>query len=652
MSHTPMHPKEPSVNPTSEAVPSAARTRVLPHAYCFLGKAMAALIVLTASAAAHAGALVPVNLRLEGLALGNSVSLRQGGVTVNASLNGPLTLGQAAAGTALSIDVLQQPDGQICALSAQAPAQVPASGAPVFVRCVHSAAARITVPATAPDEPLHWWHNGAGLRAIAYPGLAYESRPGVVGGQFPYEFRLLAMRFNGQSASSSGVSLDFRRGTLRFVPAAAGSYEFDLEVRDSAATQKVARRTFVVSAAASHFLFVAPGGVDAAGRGSIDQPFQTIPYALAQGSSTQALMLRAGTYAGRFDLNDGRARQIVAHPDEVPVLALNQTGNITVRFTQAPAARLEGVDITGVRQYGIVSDPSLPGLVIRQVRFLDGVVANGGENPAYIHGWGDLQQRHRFLVQDSEFNNYPTGYATTWFDAGDSLFENNQVRLGATTVGVHDKDNSQRNVYRENFIEYAPGFANNNGIQISAQYGSEQVHIHHNLFINTGVLLGGQCLTEGCTMRAHDIHHNTIATGAIVLRWGAFNVGSADTRISHNLIRSTPAPYAWASCLNTVPAAFASQLRTRANRLETSSTNAMRDTECGGSVMNMSWATWRNTHGLDTLASGSVLSASSDLVGSGALTRLPPGDPRLSALGHRYPLPISTSLNIFANGFE
>jgi hypothetical protein len=474
----------------------------------------------------------------------------------------------------------------------------------------------------------------------------------VVGGQFPYEFRLLAMRFNGQPQPISTASLDFRRGTLRFVPAAAGSYEFDIEVRDSAAVPKVAQRTFVVSAAANHFLFVAPGGVDAPGRGSIDQPFLTIPYALAQGSSTQALMLRAGTYAGRFDLNDGRTRQIVSYPDEVPVLAINQTGNITVRFTQAPAARLEGVDITGVRQYGIVSDPSLPGLVVRQVRFLDGVVANGGENPAYIHGWGDLLQRHRFLVQDSEFNNYPAGYATTWFDAGDSLFENNQVRLGASTVGVHDKDNSQRNVYRENFIEYAPGFANNNGIQISAQYGSEQVHIHHNLFINTGVLLGGQCLTEGCTMRAHDIHHNTIATGAIVLRWGAFNVGSADTRISHNLIRSTPAPYAWASCLNTVPAAFATQLQARANRLETGSTNAMRDTECGGSVMNMSWATWRNTHGLDTLASGSVLSASSDLVGSGALLRLPAGDSRLASLGHRYPLPMSASLNVFANGFE
>lgn len=78
----------------------------------------------------------------------------------------------------------------------------------------------------------------------------------------------------------------------------------------------------------------------------------------------------------------------------------------------------------------------------------------------------------------------------------------------------------------------------------------------------------------------------------------------------------------------------------------------MRDTECGGSVMNMSWATWRNTYGLDMVASGSVASASSDLVGSGALTRLPPGDPRLSTLGHRYPLRDSASESIFADSFE
>lgn len=606
-----------------------------------------------AASSAYAGNAVPVQVRVEGLALGNSFALQQGSTSLQVTANGAVTVGQAVAGTALNLSVTSQPDGQHCAVSALAPALVPADSAPIYVRCLHTPAPRLTMPATLPDAPLSWWGDGAGLRAVAYPGLPYESRPGVLGGQFPYEFRLLGVRLNGQTVSTAGIRLDFRRGTLRFVPASAGTYAFDLEVRDSGVVQKVAHRTFTITAATDRFLVVAPNGADAPGQGTLAAPFQTIAYALSQGQSSHTLLLRAGTYSGRFDLVDNRPRQVLAFPDEAVLLDLQQAGNITVRFTQAPAARIEGVDITGVRQYGIFSDPSRPGLVLRQVRFLQGSVANGSENPAYLHGVGDNKQsRHRFLVQDSEFNNYPNGYATTWFDAGDSLFENNQVRLGASQVGVHDKDNSQRNVYRENLIEYAAGFANNNGIQISAQYGSQQVHIHHNLFINTGVLLGGQCLTEGCTMLEHDVHHNTLAGGAMVLRWGVFNTGSTGARFAHNLVRSAPAPYAWASCLNTVPTAFATQIQARANRLETSSTMALRDTECGGSVMNMNWTTWRNTHGLDTMANGSVVSAQSDLIGTGALTRLPAGDPRLSTLGHRYPLPAAVNGLLLQDGFE
>lgn len=92
------------------------------------------------------------------------------------------------------------------------------------------------------------------------------------------------------------------------------------------------------------------------------------------------------------------------------------------------------------------------------------------------------------------------------------------------------------------------------------------------------------------------------------------------------------------------------QLTVAANRLKTTSSHAKTDTDCGGKPMNMNWATWSNTYAMDTLNSGSVLSATSDLVGSGALTRLPPGDPRLTLLGHRYPLLVPDS--ILLDGFD
>lgn len=617
---------------------------------CFPSRRAATLAFLAASTA-HAGTPVPLQVRVEGLALGNTLALRQAGANVTVDLSGAWTVGQAEPGTPLQLDVVAQPDGQRCALSEFAPTVVPPAGTPVFVRCLHTVAPRIVMPATTPDDPLAWWQDGGALRTAAYPGIPYESRLAVTGGLFPYEYRLLGARLDGQPLAAP-VALDFRRGTLRFTPPVAGTYAFDVEVRDSAATQKVMQRTFTVTAAVDRFLFVAPNGVDAPGRGSIGQPLRSIGFAMAQGTTAQVLVLRAGVYPGRFDFFDGRAVQVVAYPDEVPVVDLGQAGAIDVRRTLAPVARLEGVDITGVRQYGIVSDPSPSGVVFRHVRFLDGVVANGGENPAYIHGWGSDTTRHRFLVQESEFRDYPNGYATTWFDAGDSVFENNVVRLGSSRVGVHDKDNSQRNVYRENYLEYAPQFANNEGIQISAQVGSNDLHIHHNLLVNTGVWLGGQCVADSCVMRDHDVHHNTIVGASLVLRWGVFNPGSGGVRASHNLTRSVVAPYAWFSCLSTLPAGFSTQFRARANRLETSNPLAMYDDQCGGSPMNIPWSAWTTTHVQDTPASGSVVSPTTAMVGSGPGTRLPVGDPRLTELGHRYPLPRSESGTLFNDGFE
>ena len=595
---------------------------------------------------ASMGASVPVNVRVEGLALGNQLTLQQGATTITATLNEPLNIGTANAGSALSIVVLDQPDGQSCTVSEITPALVPSDSSPVFVRCTYSPASRLLMPTTLPDDPLALWLGGKGMRAIAYPGIPYESRPGVIGGIFPYEFRLLGAQLNGSPISTSGIRLDFRHGTLRFTPAVAGTYAFSIEVRDSATVQKVLQHTYTIAASTSPFLFVAPTGVDAPGRGSINQPLLTVPYALAQSTPAQALLLRKGTYLGTFSLLDGHATQLMAYPDEVAKIDLNGAGNILVRIDASPTARIEGIDIANVRQYGIVSDASPPGVVLRHLRFLDGTVLDSTENPAFVHGWGGGETRHRILMQEVEFGSYPAGYATTLFDAGDSIFENNQVRLISSEVGMHDKDNSQRNVYRENYFEYTPEFANSFGVQISAQHGSSKVHIHHNLFINSGVMLGGQL----GDMAEHDVHHNTLVNRGIVLRWGVFNPDSRDTRLSRNLIRSSSAPYAWASCLNTVPAAFATQLTVAANRLETTSGDAMIDTECGGSPMNMSWATWRNTYAMDALNSGSVVSATSDLVGSGALTRLPPGDPRLTLLGHRYPLLVPDS--IFVDGFD
>ncbi len=580
--------------------------------------------------------LVALNIRVEGLALGGQVSLAQIDASLNARFNDPYAFDeQSPAGDALDLRVTDQPPGQTCTVSELAPSVVPDDGAPVFVRCVHDIGPRVTVPTTMPDEPLS---VGFAPRSVAYPGVPYESRPGVLGGTFPYEYRLTSMTLDGASQSTEGISLDFRRGTLRFTPATEGLYAFTIEIRDSRAEQRVLMQTFEVRAEADAFLFIAPSGTDAVGRGSVTQPFQTLAFALAQSTSEQVLMLRRGVYAtGGFTLNDTHAKQLLAYPDEVAVLDLMQQ-NINVSSSAGQPVRIEGVDITHVRQYGIHSDPSRAGLVVRNVRFLDGEEGTSvNENPAFIHGRGDNTRpwRHRLLIQDNDFGPYVMrssgAYALTLFDAGESLVENNQIRLGPVTGGIHDKDNSQNNTFRENYIAFA---APAHGIVVSAQANSDRVHIHHNLMINAGVVLGIQCFDAACYMRDTHVHHNTLQGGGISMNWGPFNPTSDRTSTRHNiLVSGTRAPFNGLSCQASIPAGFATQLASGANLISSSSMLAFKDTECTRN--DMSWAAW-NALGMDTTTSGSVVTAASPLVGEASLTGLPEGDARRTQAGHLY----------------
>lgn len=576
-------------------------------------------------------------MRVQGLGLGGTLKLGHGSATLDATLNQPYTFTpQVAAGAPLDLRVLAQPAGQACAVSGAAPTSVPANGAPVFVRCMYTSAAHLTLPETLPNAALA---VSFGLRDIAYPGIAYESRPGVVGGIFPYEYRIKSFTLGGVAQSTSGVSLDWRRGTVRFTPASEGAYVLTLEIKDSGAAQKTLEQSFTIQSTASRFLFVDPNGTDASGRGTLAAPYKTVAYALANSTPNQAIVLRKGTYLpGNIKVYDNKAKQFLAYPDEVVTLNFNKTTNISVGSDIAPAVRIEGFDITGVTQWGIVSDPSKAGLVIRHVRFLDGEATNNGENPAFIHGWGDSGPawRHKFLIQDNDFGPYVgNGYATTLFDAGQSLIENNQLNLGKVNGGFHDKDNSQYNTYRENYITFSDANRTAMGIQISAQDNSANVHIHHNLIVNAGIHLGVQCFQSTCSMRDHDVHHNTIVKQHIGLNWGPFNPSSAGTRISHNIISNgSLSPYEGLSCQSR-PAGLASQLAVAANLLESTHPLAFKDSECTGN--DMTWAVWQGTYGFDTAASGSTVGATSVLTGSGPGMGLPAGNAMRTRRGHQYP---------------
>ena len=538
----------------------------------------ATLLMLSACGGGDAADATPgispahLEVRVQGLALGAKLDLAHGTQRVSAELNGPYTFSQVPAGTPLDLRVASQPHGQNCTVSELAPATVAPDGAPVFVRCLHTTATPLSLPATLPNNALS---TSFGLRDVAYPGIPYESRPGLVGGIFPYAFRIVSLTLDGVAQATTGVALDARRGTVRFTPAVEGSYVLTLEASDSGSPTKTLPQSFTIESSAARFLFVAPDGQDSSGRGSRALPYRSIAYAQAQSSANQVLMLRAG-------------------------------------------------------------------LVIRNVRFADGEEGNNpSENPAFIHGWGDTAAawRHKLLVQDNDFGTYRMkssgAYALTLFDAGESLVENNQIRLGATTGAIHDKDNSQNNTYRENYISFTANNARSNGIQISGQANADKVHIHHNLLVNAGIYLGTQCFQASCYMRDLDVHHNTLAGQHISFSWGPFNASSYGTRVSHNIIDADAvAPYFGLSCQASVPATFTTHLSVGSNLIASRHALAFKDSECTG--RDMSWATWQGTYGMDTAVSGSAYGGTSPLVSSGPRTGLPVGDTRRTQRGHQY----------------
>lgn len=591
----------------------------------------------SSSVSSSTGQMIALNVRVEGLKLGGELILKHNNTTLTANLNDHYIFpAQQASDAILDLQIVNQPLNQNCQLSTNAPAQIPADSSPVYIYCVYTNNTHITMPDTLPNTPINVSFD---WRTSAFPGIMYDSRPGVIGGIFPYEYKIKSVTFNGTAQATNQFSLDFRRGTLRFTPSAEGTYVFTFDIKDSGSIQKSIEHTTSIQVSASNFLFVAPNGVDTTASGTRNAPYKTLDFAISNSNSNQIIMLRKGTYlTNDLKILDAKAKQFLAYPEEVATLDLDKTNRITIASSTLPAPRLEGIDIIHVKQYGIVSDPSKAGLIIRKIRFVDGEEGSTkSENPAFIHGWGDTSaiSRHKLLIQDNDFGAYVgAGYATTLFDAGYSLIENNQLRLGKVNGGFHDKDNSQNNAYRENYIEFSLANKTAMGIQISAQDNSKDVHIHHNLLINAGIQLGIQCVQSTCYMRDHDVHHNIIFNGRIGMNWGPFNPTSFGTRATHNIINAgTNSPYGGLSCQSR-PVNFATQFSANNNLIESSNILAFKDSECSGN--DMTWTVWRDTYGMDTLASGSTLSASSVLTGSGPTIGLPTGNTRKTLRGHQY----------------
>ncbi|MES2932264.1 MAG: hypothetical protein V4805_02080, partial [Pseudomonadota bacterium] len=494
-----------------------------------------------------------VSVNITGLDNGATLKLRNNGTDpLVITRNGAHTFSKSIAeGAPLAVTIDSLPRGQQCSVVRGAQTMLPTKVDNVFVHCTHVASASLAVAAegSAPWS-LAVLHGAAGIRNRAYPGIRYESRLGVVGGVFPYEFRVTGLKLGGNTVDSSGVNIDFRRGLIRWSPTTPGSYVLAIEVRDSnAAGAASVQQAFPIEVASSGFSFVsADGGIDANGRGSLAQPFKTVQYALSKTATTGLIYVRRGNYAtGSFGLDSGTSVQLMAYPDEKVSLDFLNGGisyNDAIRL-----GRIEGFDFRNILQYGISLEGAGGGFVVRNNRFINGTEWDSPitENPSYIFlRGGDTSRHFGVMVQDNVFGPYVQkssgGAAIKFFDAKDALVENNHIGSGIDN-GIHDKDNTVNSTHRENVVLNSVGGMTEKGISVSAQWYVRGAQIHHNLLINSNIMIGG---ASDFNMENVFTHHNTISNGHIAFLWSAVDPASKVFRTHDNVFdNANMAPYLW-----------------------------------------------------------------------------------------------------------
>lgn len=159
----------------------------------------------------------------------------------------------------------------------------------------------------------------------AYPGLEYNIRAVVLGGSYPFQFRL--------TTAPAGMTIDARTGEIRWPEPAGVSAQPTITVTDAEGTVRTSTWEIRVAAEGFHFVDAARG--DDANRGTREKPWKTLAPLKANPSPGGVVYLRGGTYqtaslqptgddAGgwkRAEFN-GRVHPVqwIAYPGEKPII--------------------------------------------------------------------------------------------------------------------------------------------------------------------------------------------------------------------------------------------------------------------------------------------------------------------------------------------
>jgi hypothetical protein len=336
----------------------------------------------------------------------------------------------------------------------------------------------------------------------AYPGIEYNIRLGVIGGRYPYSFSLVD--------APSGMSITSNKGEISWTPdTGLEGQSFDVSVKVVDQLSQEVYQNFTVDVTTNGFYFVATNGNNSTGDGSIGNPWATMNYAITQGTTSDILYVRGGTYVGSISTSQGYINKWIAYPGESPTIDLNQGSSITVRNSYA---LIDGFELKNSSTKAFFVYDNIGHLIVRR-------------NPnATWHDYNVFQDNLFHDLFDADDNH---GASVIYYDVRYSLYEDNEAYNFDGRCAA-DKDDGYYNTFRNNVFHGSGA-----GLTLSNQQTQEEIDVCYNLVYNTGtaIKIGGQ---PGY-IRDIYVHHNTF-TDSVTFRWVIAEPGSDEINVYNNII--------------------------------------------------------------------------------------------------------------------